>query len=206
MTSYAYDCEFLEDGRTIELISIGIVCEDGREYYAVNADMPIKRIRENDWLLRNVMPSLPITGRASLDRYIAHGRNVYPRPSINFVGVDKTSALVKPKWVIANEVREFLLAGTEIELWADYAAYDHVALAQLWGRMINLPKGVPMYTNDLQQALRNAPDGFVAPTQAEGQHNALADARHVLTVLDALRNTDRIDIVADGRVIRSEAA
>lgn len=26
---FFYDCEFLEDGRTIELISIGIVCEDG---------------------------------------------------------------------------------------------------------------------------------------------------------------------------------
>ncbi len=203
MTTYAYDCEFLEDGQTIELISIGIVCEDGREYYAVNADMPIKRIRENDWLLRNVMPSLPITGRASLDRYIAYERNVFPRPSINFVGVDTTSALVKPKWVIANEVREFLVgdltpAGeldgqpfyfdTDLpELWADHAAYDHVALAQLWGRMIDLPKGLPMYTNDLQQALRNTPAGFEPPKQVEGLHNALADAHHVLNVLRELR-------------------
>src|SRR4051812_11038169 len=32
---YFYDTEFLEDGQTIELISIGIVAEDGREYYAV---------------------------------------------------------------------------------------------------------------------------------------------------------------------------
>ncbi|MCW2560140.1 MAG: hypothetical protein JWP55_4104 [Mycobacterium sp.] len=31
MTIYCYDTEFLNDGRTIELISIGIVCEDGRE-------------------------------------------------------------------------------------------------------------------------------------------------------------------------------
>jgi hypothetical protein len=31
MTIYCYDTEFLKDGRTIELISIGIVCEDGRE-------------------------------------------------------------------------------------------------------------------------------------------------------------------------------
>ena len=32
---YFYDTEFLEDGETIDLISIGIVAEDGREYYAV---------------------------------------------------------------------------------------------------------------------------------------------------------------------------
>lgn len=43
MTIYCYDTEFLEDGSTIELISIGIVCEDGREYYAVNSDMDEKR-------------------------------------------------------------------------------------------------------------------------------------------------------------------
>ena len=30
-----YDTEFLEDGKTIDLISIGMVAEDGREYYAV---------------------------------------------------------------------------------------------------------------------------------------------------------------------------
>ncbi len=33
MTRYFYDCEFLENGNTIELISIGIVADDGREYY-----------------------------------------------------------------------------------------------------------------------------------------------------------------------------
>lgn len=191
MTSYAYDCEFLEDGRTIELISIGIVCEDGREYYAVNADMPIDRIRRNHWLRKNVLPSLP-------------GKVVVTGVGPGFFSLDTKSTLVKPKWVIANEVREFLVgdltpAGehngqpfyfdTDLpELWADYGAYDHVALAQLWGPMVDLPEGVPMFTNDLQQALRNAPAGFVAPEQAEGQHNALADARHVLAVLDALRD------------------
>ena len=35
MTAIDYDFEFLEDGSTIEPISIGMVCEDGREYYAV---------------------------------------------------------------------------------------------------------------------------------------------------------------------------
>lgn len=29
---YFYDTEFIEDGHTIELISIGVVAEDGREY------------------------------------------------------------------------------------------------------------------------------------------------------------------------------
>ena len=59
MTRYAYDCEFLEDGKTIELISIGIVADDGRDYYAVNRDAPWKRIKKHEWLVANVVPSLP---------------------------------------------------------------------------------------------------------------------------------------------------
>jgi hypothetical protein len=33
MTKIYYDCEFLEDGERIHLISIGMVAEDGREFY-----------------------------------------------------------------------------------------------------------------------------------------------------------------------------
>ena len=35
---YFYDTEFIEDGQTIELVSIGIVGENGSEYYAVSMD------------------------------------------------------------------------------------------------------------------------------------------------------------------------
>ena len=45
---------------------------------------------------------------------------------------------VKSHDLIAAEVREFILAVPEPELWADYCAYDHVALCQLYGRMIDL--------------------------------------------------------------------
>lgn len=67
--SYCYDTEFLDDGSTIDLISIGIVCEDGREYYAVNSDMPRERISRDDWLCQNVVPHLPSsTARSSSSR------------------------------------------------------------------------------------------------------------------------------------------
>ncbi|MEV4127119.1 hypothetical protein [Nocardia sp. NPDC049707] len=171
-TMYAYDLEFLEDGRTIELISIGIVSETGREYYAVNADMPVDEIRHERWLMENVVPSLPTRPKTMV---VAIGTG---RP----FELDRTNAAVKPKWVIANEVREFLLAEGKPDLWADYGAYDHVALCQLWGRMIDLPEGIPMYTNDLQQALKLTPT-FKPVEQTEGQHNALEDARHLMRVL-----------------------
>lgn len=179
MPIYTFDTEFLEDGSTIELISIGIVCEDGREYYAVNSEMPVERIAKDDWLMTHVVPSLPRHDPRPPRRLDgSHGPWIWSGPYLR-------STEVKPKWVIANEVRDFLRADGSPELWADYAAYDHVALAQLWGKMVHLPKGIPMVTYDIEQEIRRAP-GFVKPEQAEGEHNALADARHNLVVLRAL--------------------
>lgn len=59
-TRYFFDTEFLEDGRTIELISIGIVAEDGREFYA-EVELPEttwERIYAHEWLPENVVPHL----------------------------------------------------------------------------------------------------------------------------------------------------
>lgn len=172
-----YDCEFLEDGSTIDLISIGIVTDDGREYYAVNAEADWSRIKKHDWLMRNVVPSLPVVGRAALDAYVASSPNSYPHPSIDSVDIDRSATCVKPRRVIANEVRDFIQADPDPELWAWYGAYDHVALAQLFGRMIDLPDGIPMFTSDLKQECQRLGNPRV-PEQAEGVHNALADARH----------------------------
>jgi hypothetical protein len=174
-----YDCEFLEDGRTIELISIGMVAEDGREYYAVNSDAPWDRIKGNDWLVRNVLTSLPMAGWTSLDTYVKHPSNVHPRPSIALVAVDTGDSRVRPHWVIANEVRDFLGRIDGLELWAWYGAYDHVVLAQLWGPMIALPEGIPMWTNDLRQEYARCGLPEDEPAQPDGIHNALADARHL---------------------------
>ncbi|WP_416976705.1 3'-5' exoribonuclease domain-containing protein [Streptomyces sp. T028] len=175
MTAIDYDLEFLENGRTIELISIGMVCDDGREYYAVNSEMPVDRILNHQWLKANVWPHLPLRGYK-------------PAPQINALQqsdgiLDLHDTRVRPKRVIANEVRDFIQATPDAELWANYGAYDHVALAQLWGRMVDLPEGIPMFTHDIQQERsRLGIPHDALPQQQAGEHNALADARQNQTV------------------------
>jgi hypothetical protein len=171
-----YDTEFLEDGKTIELISIGLIAEDGRQLYLVNRDMPVRRIKKHSWLMANVVPSLPKGhGDARLHmpkRWLFH----YADPA------------VKRRTRIADEVAAFIQATPDPQLWAWYGAYDHVALCQLWGPMIALPSGVPMFTNDLKQEAVRLGDPQL-PEQPDGVHNALADARHNLVrarVLDAM--------------------
>lgn len=156
---FYYDCEFLEDGRTIELISIGMVNDEGREYYAVSADMPQERIKSHDWLRENVWPHLPLKE--------VNGESV----------IDTDDPIVKPRAVIADEVRDFILSGSDDhrELWAYYGAYDHVALCQLWGKMIDLPNGIPMFTHELMQLWEDA--GRPEKPNQTNEHDALADAR-----------------------------
>jgi hypothetical protein len=141
-----YDCEFIEDGRTIDLVSIGAVDEAGREFYAVSTEFdPGKAI---PWVRANVLDKLP--------------------------------SPADPNWrsleTICTDLYAFL---TEPELWAWYAAYDHVALCQLWGGMPALPRAVPRFTKDLRQRWDDLGRPAL-PGAPQDQHDALADARHNL--------------------------
>lgn len=164
---FFYDCEFLDTGSTIELISLGMVAADGREFYGVRHDAPWHRIVEHDWLMANVVPSLPIS--------------LTPHPESNSfdIAIRREHPDVKAitdRAGIAAGVLDLIGNDPFPRLWAYYAAYDHVVLAQLWGRMLDLPSNMPMWTHDLkqEQELRGNPQ---LPKQAEGHHNALADAR-----------------------------
>lgn len=180
---YFYDTEFLEDGRTIELISIGIVAEDGREYYAVNRDAPWKRIAKHPWLSGNVVPGLPrLYGDARLHLWCLSRSGRKHNPCM----LDFAHPHMRSSERIAAEVSAFLLGDSKPELWAWYAAYDHVALCQLWGTMMQLPEGMPMYTGDIKQECDRLGNPAL-PEQSSGEHNALADARHDKVRWDFLR-------------------
>jgi hypothetical protein len=177
-----YDCEFIEDGKTIDLISIGMVREsDGTELYLVNRDMPERKIRKHEWLMKNVVPGLP---KPSGDW------NLHMPDSWLY---DRNNRAVHPRAVIAARVRRFIVDTPNAQLWAWYGAYDHVVLAQLFGTMVNLPTGIPMWTNDIQQEAHRL-GGPQMPEQPSGNHNALADARHNLVraqFLDTLSSGGR---------------
>lgn len=135
-----FDTEFYENGRIIDLISIGMVRQDGATYYA---ETEVSRTLANrtDWLRANVLPHLK--------------------------GPERIRAY------IAKEIVEF--AGEKPEFWAYYADYDWVVLCQLFGRMIDLPKGWPMYCRDVKQ-LCDSLGNPQLPKQAGPEHNALHDA------------------------------
>jgi hypothetical protein len=147
---FFYDCEFIEDGRTISLVSIGMIDETGREFYAVSTEFDENRAI--DWVRKHVL-------------------NQLPSPSD---GAWRSLARIR------DDLLEFLLEpGEPIELWAWMASYDHVALAQLWGDMRALPRQIPRFTHELRQLWEDAGSPPL-PAAGVDAHDALADARHNL--------------------------
>jgi hypothetical protein len=144
---FFYDCEFIEDGVTIDLVSIGVVDETGREFYAVSTEFDPDRA--GPWVRRHVLPKLP----------------------------SPADQAWRSRAAIRDDLFAFLSSGGEkLELWAWIAGYDHVALAQLWGAMPALPRPIPRFTHDLRQRWEDAGKPRLPPAPTDA-HDALADAR-----------------------------
>jgi hypothetical protein len=148
---YFYDTEFIDDGRTIELISIGVVAENGREYYAVSTEFDPQWA--GPWVRKNVLPKLP----------------------------SPSSKLWRSRRQIRSELEDFFdIDGDEpIELWAWVGAYDHVVLCQLWGPMTDLPPAMPRFTRELRQLWEDCGNPRMPPRPPDS-HDALVDAKHNL--------------------------
>lgn len=256
---YFLDTEFLEGTQkkrlfgfpygntpnTIDLISIGIVAEDGREYYAISKDFNLKeawnryqldvnkkhplgpKYLKNYWIRNNVL--LPIFKelckksfndkkyvKEHLGTVLSKFSYSHLKSLINWYG--------KTNKEIANDIVVFVYGESnnleglsplqeaqkykpnnhieKPEFYAYYADYDWVVFCWLFGTMMDLPKGFPMYCRDLKQMIDEECDYINSlaqekspgcplvthksmkenhpnyPKQDESkQHNALEDAR-----------------------------
>ncbi len=195
---YYLDSEFIENGVTIDLISIGIVADDGREYYAINSECDFSKA--SDWVLENVLRPI------GLDRggfSIANLHN--PWVSANY---KSSYSQAKVKCQIAHEVAIFLGCKAETlengktkyyldeskespEIWGEWCSYDWVCFAQLFGTMMSLPDGFPMRCRDVIQWKEDHlqyKGGLPASLETYGNHNALLGAKTVKMRYEFLEN------------------
>lgn len=228
--NYYLDQEFIEgfkkplfDKRRhfIDLISIGISCEDDREYYAISNEFDPS---DADELVRKNVLSKLVMDYVSNEE-IADWDRTKASFLLHYFGINTAvryvqSQIGKSLEEIAQDIREFVVPYYKLEplpnldtavkdylknnppkFYGWYADYDWVLFCSLFGRMIDLPKGFPMYCNDLKQTsdevyekkkseyyadkkakglvgvfineLKNHPD---YPRQTN-EHHALSDAR-----------------------------
>ena len=188
---YFIDTEFKEKPNTIDLISIGIVAENGEEYYALNKDFNLKEVWKDEWLRENVLLPIYIEHvHGDMRNHVSFSRNTIKGI---LKGFGKTTKQ------ISEEIKEFVYRANDnihpdtvgnfdeiiklrpIEFYGYYSDYDWVVFCWIFGRMIDLPKGFPMYCKDLKQIMDdygldkdwkriNCPD-------PAGEHNALIDAK-----------------------------
>jgi len=178
--NFFIDTEFLEGTQkkflggtslpTIDLISIAVLAEDGKSYYAVSSEFNLReawdrweqRTGEGDrnntepklyWIRQNVLKPIfqQWQGISSLN-------NSYEFNYKNFEMF--LSSYGKTRHEIASEVEDFVRGYTWAEdanfiapnFYGYYADYDWVAFCWLYGKMKDLPKGFPMYCRDLKQS------------------------------------------------------
>ena len=148
---YFYDCEFIEDGTTIELISVGVVAEDGREFYAVSTEFDPGSA--GPWVRRNVLPKLP----------------------------NPSSAAWMSRTGIRDGLYDFVTApmSGSVDLWAWIGAYDHVAVCQLWGDMTELPPAIRGPPRDARQLGERGREPALPPHRG-GPHAPPGAARHAM--------------------------
>lgn len=154
---YFIDTEFIERPGLLVPISIGMVCEDGRELHLVsNAFDPTLA---DAWVKKNVLMKLP--------------------PESTWKNLDDISR------EIAKFVNEPILAADKDaklrpQFWAYFASYDWVCFCWLMkGRMVDLPIGWPKFCMDLKQSMaeRNMVESYLPEKNRKLQHDALEDAR-----------------------------
>lgn len=195
---------------TIDLISIALVAEDGREYYAISKDFNLKeawnrwelksmsskggigdsRHKKEYWIRENVLFPIFVELQAkeakvpeeTIKKYMTGSVIDYPlfnykyfRKLVNKYG--KTNKQIAfqvvnfihgyndmGNWLGTTEEYYNTIIKTEPkdkpQFYGYFADYDWVVFCWLFGKMINLPKGFPMYCNDLKQEMDRKVDLF----------------------------------------------
>jgi hypothetical protein len=193
---YFLDTEFIEGFRRvndkpmhfIELISIGIVCEDGRELYLINDDF--NSTYANDFVKEHVLSPM----------FEEHGIGKWsPNDSIHdFLRMVQQlkEKHGKNMYYIRKKIHDFV--GTEdkdVSFYGYYSDYDWVVFCSIFGTMMDLPKNFPMFCMDLKQMMQER--GLNKEWKQQccpdpvGEHNALVDAKWNLKLHEAIIKNDR---------------
>lgn len=172
------DTEFLNRGHEhpIELISIGLVRDDGQEFYGINVDAPLGPMAQNSFIRKHIWPTLPLkpittAGILEWDRDHADIEHVMKRPDL----VEAVYSFLTPN-------------GAAPDLWGTFAGFDYVVLSQLWGTFDEARDPIPMWINDIRQEIvhkQTADKSWALPPMHPGvRHHALHDARGAKALYD----------------------
>ncbi len=120
-TKIFFDTEFTGLHQNTTLISIGLVSECGKTFYAELTDYDKSKL--DSWLMDNVISKLvltPLSSDANLDNWKLLGTTNHLKDSISV-------------WLSQFE---------HVEMWSDCLSYDWVLFNNIFGNAFNIPKNV----------------------------------------------------------------
>jgi hypothetical protein len=163
-TKIFFDTEFTGLHQNTTLISIGLVSECGKTFYAEFNDYDFKQV--DDWLKENVINNLQYNGIfQKLDE------------TKNSISYKSTTENIKEK--LTTWLEQF----GEVEIWSDCLSYDWVLFNQIFGHAFNIPKNVYyipfdictlFYAKGIDADINR--EEFSEMTEGSQKHNALWDA------------------------------
>jgi len=185
---YYLDTEFAEIRGSMKLISIGIISSEGNTFYAENSCFDIDDA--NDWVKDNVIPKLKWHENIESTK----GHNNISNDTFDNTGEDVLFPEfgIRRKWEVYGSpqvIRDSLKAFFELpqekdevdferQFYAYYSAYDWVVFCWIFGTMMDLPQGMPMFCHDLKPMMDVACEKYnmLKPDDPKDEHNALYDA------------------------------
>jgi hypothetical protein len=184
------DFEFTGLRQHTSPISIGIVSEDGREFYAEFMDFETGQL--DDWIKRNIIPNTLYL------QFSAEKRQSIVKPMNHYC--DTRDAIVRS---LVVWLRQF----EHIEMWGDCMAYDWVLFCQLFGGALNLPRNIYYIPFDICTRFKdygidpdidrqefanhgtfNRDNRCIVLGKSISEHNAICDARTLKACYERLEN------------------
>ena len=190
VTKIYFDTEFTGLHQKTTLISIGIISDCGKTFYAELNDYDKSQIDE--WLQANVIDNLIISAHKSDNYYLMRRHESNPVGNNNFEGysVSINCNMSELKSNLSNWLEQF----EQVEIYGDCLAYDWVLFCQIFGHAFNIPKNVYYIPFDLCSFFKVKgidPDinreefaGLVAGEN--DKHNALWDAKVIKACFEKL--------------------
>lgn len=176
-----FDTEFTGLHKNTTLISIGLIAENGKTFYAELTDYDKSQV--DDWLNDNVIKNLNRSSDESLSRNMNFTNSIDGKHNDIVVNGDK-------KYVKAK-LEEWLLQFDEVEIWSDCLAYDWVLFNDIFGHAFNIPKNVYYIPFDICTLFKiKGIDPDISREKfadIEGdKHNALYDAKVIKACYEKL--------------------
>lgn len=174
-----FDTEFTGLHKDTTLISLGMVDDNGRTFYAEFNDYD--KLQINDWVEQNVIKKLEFNHIDYLFEY---------EGSSEGKDINKANFVVKGSKESVRAILELWLRPySDVELVSDVCHYDMVLFVDIFGTAFDLPSNVGPSCHDINQdiarhygcseltAFEMNRENIVGMHSADSKHNALHDAQ-----------------------------